>query len=226
MDGYNINIKIISPRTRDGSWAADQYVIVGPGFRGSLPSHFDDDHIIRSLSRFTFVLGQNQVYGPDDVPNVTAIQSGYGLAFLNRNEPQKYNIPVFPFVNEEELSKPVPEPQVFFSYPSFILDYIEIEDYESDLFKRFAKIKVGPSMEFIGQEMSQKMYKMVLLMVQRKLHDDVFLQAITAIDGWTPPLRSKILCRNYLERATNRDLYAPDPARGSNVLQCIGRYRW
>ena len=215
MDGYTINIKIISPRTRDGSWAADQYVIVGPGFRGSLPSHFDDDHIIRSLSRFTFVFGRNQVYGPDDVPNVTAIQSGYGLAFLNWNEPQKYSIPVFPFVNKKELNKPVPEPQVFFSYPSFVLDYIEIEDYESDLFKRFAKIKVGPSMEFIGQEMSQQMYRNIQDGVAdgSKKIDDAHALGIT-VDGWTLMLRSKILHSNYLERAANAkfaSLYTLDP---------------
>ena len=108
--------------------------------------------------------------------------------------------------------KPVPEPQVFFSYPSFILDYIEVKDYESDLFKRFAKIEVGPSMEFIGQEMSQQMYRNIQDGVAdgAKKVDDVFILAIT-VDGWTLPLRSKILHRNYLERTANRDLYTPDP---------------
>ena len=141
-DCYMINIKTISPRTRDGSWAADQYIIVGEGFRGSLPSHFDDDHIVRSLCRFTAVVGRTAVYGPGDAPNAVAIQNSYTLQSLDGNEPQKTNVPVFPFVDKEVIHEPVPEPQVFFSYANFVTNYIEFEDHEYDLMKRFSKL--GP----------------------------------------------------------------------------------
>ena len=145
MDGYGINIKIISPRTRDGSWAADQYVIVGPRFSRDLPSRFNDDHTIQSLSRFIFILGRTEVYSPDDVPKVSVLLNGYTLASLDQREPQKTNLPIFPFVDTEVVSKSSPEAQVFFSYANFIINYMEIEDYETDLFRRFAKIEVGPS---------------------------------------------------------------------------------
>ena len=128
----DVNIKIISPRTLGGSlggsWAADQYVIVGPGFRGSLLSHFDDDHIIRSLIRFSFIVVRTQIYDLDDAPNVAAIQSGYTLAPLAGNEPQKTNMPIFPFMNKDVVHKPDPEAQLFFSYANFIINYMEIED--------------------------------------------------------------------------------------------------
>ena len=66
-------------------------------------------------------------------------------------------MPVFPFVDTEVIHEPVPEPQVFFLYANFITNYIEFEDHEYDLIKRFSNIEVGPSMEFVGQEMSQQM---------------------------------------------------------------------
>ena len=159
FDGFNVIFKVISPRTRGGSWEADQYIIVGPGFRGSLPSHFDDDHTIRSLSRFTYIIVRIEVYGPDDASNVERIQNGHTLASLDGNEPPKTSIPIFPFLERKQLVGNIPEPQVFFSCANFIINYMEIGDEESDLFKRFAKIEVGPSREFIGQEMSQQMYK-------------------------------------------------------------------
>ena len=68
-------------------------------------------------------------------------------------------MPVFPFVDRQAIDKPVSEAQVFFSLANFIINYVEIEDYETCLFKRFVNIDVGPSKEFIGQEMSQEMYR-------------------------------------------------------------------
>lgn len=138
MDGFSVYIKVISPRTRDGSWAADQYVIVGPDFKGSLPSNFDDDHTIRCLSRFAYVITRIEVSGVDDVPNGLAIQSGYTLTSLNGKELKKTDVPVFPFLNTVELAKSSPEAQVF---SNFIMNYMKIEDIESDLFRRFARIE-------------------------------------------------------------------------------------
>ena len=210
-----INIKTISPRTRDGSWAADQYVIVGPGFRGSLPSHFDDDHIVRSLCRFTAVVGRTAVYGPDDTPNVVAIQNSYTLQSLDGNEPQKTNVPVFPFVDKEVIHEPVPEPQVFFSYANFITNYIEFEDHEYDLIKKFSNIEVGPSMEFIGQEMSQQMYRNIQDGVAdgSKKIDDARASQIT-VNGWTKTYVPKnVHDDDYLGRAVfaKSGVYFNDP---------------
>ena len=216
MDGYGINIKIISPRTRDGSWAADQYVIVGPRFSGDLHSCFNDDHTIRSLSRFIFILGRTEVYSPDDVPKVSALLNGYTLASLDGREPQKTNLPIFPFVDTEVVSKSSPEAQVFFSYANFIINYMEIEDYESDLFKRFAKIDVGPSKEFIGQEVSQQMYRNIQdgIADGAKKIDDVPRTSAVTINGWTGNFSSKIVHGDYLWHAACikiGGLYTNDP---------------
>ena len=209
VDGYNIIIKVISPRTRDGSWAADQYVIVGPEFRGSLPSHFDDDHIIQSLSRFIYIVGRNEVHGTDDVPNVRAIQIGYTLTSLEGNELPKVTPLVFPYVVREELAKPTPEAQIFFSYANFILNYMAIEGSESVLFKRFAKIEVGPATEFIGQRMSQPMYRNIQDGIAKGSEsiDDVLAANIAiAINGWIAIFVAKIVHSDYLGRAATARL--------------------
>ena len=199
-----VNIKFISSRTRGGSLAAEQYVMVGPNFTGSLPSHFDEDHIIRSLSRFTLLIGRTRVFDLLDLPYAIAVQNGYTLASLDGNEVPKTKVPVFPFLDKEELAKPTPEPQVFFSYANFIANYMKIEDYDTnrDLFKKFAKIEVGPLKEFIGQNMSQKMYSKIKDGVadgSKKIDDTVAAASNVVVRGWS-------------------DLYKPIVAHGTDYL--------
>ena len=195
---------MISPRTREGSLAAEQYVIVGPGFRGRLPRHFDDDHIIQSLSRFTWLIGRTRVFNPDDLPDAVLVQSGYTLSSLDNKPPKAHNIPLFPFVKSEDISTPIPEPQVFFSYANFIVNnYLEIEDSESDIFKRFAKIEVGPSKEFIGQNMSQQMYQDIQQGIadgSKKVSDALSYSDIT-VRGWTVFNEPAAVHGDYLARA-------------------------
>ena len=208
-DGYNDNIKIISPRTRGGSWVGDKYVIVGPGFRGSLPSNFDDDHTIRSLSRFTFIVGRTQVFGPDDVPNVVAIQTDYSLTSLDGSKPQENDIPVFPYVNRSPAflavpgSEIIPIAQMFFLRANFIMNYIEIEDHESALFRRFAKINFGPSKEFTGQKMSQQMYKNIqdgLANGTKILYDARTPEVINGWENGYPSTANKYLARAIIAK--------------------------
>ena len=115
---------------------------VRPSFKGSLSRSFDADHIIRPLSRFVFVICQIEGSSPNDIPNGKAIQNGYALISLTGNEPRKTEVPL---MDNEEISKHSPEAQVFFSYANFIINYMEIEDFEAHLFRKFAKIDIGPS---------------------------------------------------------------------------------
>ena len=125
------------------------------------------------------------------------------LASHAGNEPQKTNIPIFPFTTQDVVKKPNPEAQVFFSYANFIINYMEIEDCESDLFKRFAKIDVGPSKEFIGQEMSQQMYRNIIqdgvtsssMVLQETPPDSI------DVNSWRRLYTSKAGRYDYLDRA-------------------------
>ena len=219
LDGYNTKIKVISPRTREGSWAADKYIIVGPGFSRSLPSCFDDNHTIRSLSRFTLIIGRTQVFGPDDAPNVVAIESGYSLTSLDGSKPQENEIPIFPFISNDpsgaivpKIDLIVPIAQVFFPGINFIMNYTEIEDHETDLFRRFAKIDVGPAKEFIGQQMSQEMYNNIQYGIFKgeKIIDDASTPEV--VNGWEnayPSTHDKYLDRALLAQLGG--IYTCDP---------------
>ena len=127
MDLYSINFEVVSPRVREGNWDADEYLIVGPGFSGTLPSRFDEDHIFRSRTRFTFIFGHFQVLGPNDLPIAQKLVSGFTITSLDGNEPLETDVPVFPFFRDEDIpyyteDLTVPEPQIVFSDANFIIN--------------------------------------------------------------------------------------------------------
>ena len=203
-DAYILPIKMISPRTRGGSLAAEQYVMVGPRFKGHLPRRFDEDHVIQSLSRFVLLIGRTQVFGADDLPNARAVQTGYTLAALQRNKPLNTNVPLFPFIDQQEIVEPVPEAQVFFTYANFIVHYLRIEDNESALFERFANIEVGPLKKFIGQSMSQQMYRAIRNGIadgSKKIDEVLASVRDVIVRGWSYRYRPEVVRNDYLARA-------------------------
>ena len=83
---------------------------------------------------------------------------------------------------------------------------MEIEEYESYLFKTFAKIEVGPSMEFIGQNMSQQMYRNIedgIADGSKNIDDEHMRGVQDTVNGWTPQEKFKVVHSNYLGRAVN-----------------------
>ena len=230
VDGYTFNMKIISPRTT-GSWAATKYLIIGPNWKGQVPPEFDDDHVIRSTSVFTFVLGRTGVNGPDDIENVIKIQDGYLLTplqeFLTTSLPKMEStpsLPIFPFIDKAELGSNAPEEQLFFSYANFIMQYIHIQDYETDIFQQFCTINVGPGINFNGQNMSVVEYKSItsgISVGSKKIDAVPFTGEIgNRKDGWLaivdPPMfgPEEVMKGKYAVRAfaARYGLYGADPA--------------
>ena len=223
VDGYTYNMKIISPRTT-GSWDAASYLITGPSFNGNIPSNFDEDHIITSTSRFTFVLGRTGVYCEEDIQNVEAIQKGYTLTPLAQGEAAgPADVPLFPFIDSAELSKDTPEPQLFFTYVNFIMNYVSVYSDESELMQQFNKICVGPNMTFNGQTMSRVKYEEINVGVTIGAKK-IDLAPITehfgnVSDGWiaaiNPPIfgTRTVLKGKYATRAfaAKVGLYGVDP---------------
>ena len=227
VDGYTYNMKIISPRTT-GSWDAGSYLITGPSFKGTIPSRFDKDHVIQSPSRFTLVLGRTGVYGKDDVQNVKEIQKGYTLTplqnFLDGTKQQSEAVvPIFPFIVTDELAKESPEPQIFFTYANFIMNYIHVESDEIDLMQQFSRINVGPTRIFNGQGMSKSEYAAIQAGVTagaKKIDLAPLIEHFgNRENGWTaaidPPIfgTKEVLKGRYATRAfaAKVGLYGADP---------------
>lgn len=228
VDGYTFNTRILSPRTT-GNWAADSYAIVGPSYVGTIPSKFDKDHIVRCSSRFVLVLGRTGVNGKADIPSVQAIQKGYLLTplrqeFLSDSGTVSLSVlPNFPYINKDELAKDSPEPQVFFSYANFIMEYIEIEPYEAQLFQRFRNLSIGPKLSFEGQSMSNEKYLAIKTGVaagSKKIDLAPLIDGFGNLaDGWIgaidPPIfgTAEVLKQKYATRAfaAKVGLYGADP---------------
>ena len=226
VDGFTFNVKIISPRTT-GSWSAVQYLILGPSYNGPIPSTFDADHIIRSSSRFTMVLGRTAVYGPEDIDNVKNIQAGYMVSpmqdRIGKQATSSSILPPFPFINKMELASNSPEPQLFFTYANFIMKYIKIPTYEADLYQQFSQLQIGPGVSFNGQYMTIRDYGAISVGIKegsKKIDLAPFLEKFgNNKDGWSgainPPIfgPEEVMKERYLTRAyaARYGLYGVDP---------------
>jgi hypothetical protein len=86
-DGNTYNVGYIGSRTTGqagGSW-----MVAAPGWQGATPPGIKG--VIRSTTLFAFVIFRTQLFAPDDMPNVVAVQRGYRTqplsAFLGRPAP-------------------------------------------------------------------------------------------------------------------------------------------
>ena len=84
IDGYTYNFDYVGTRTTGNG--GGNYLLAGPGWTGDKPAAID--HVIRSETDLDFVLYRTQLFGPNDLENVTKIQAGYQVqplsAFLNQ----------------------------------------------------------------------------------------------------------------------------------------------
>jgi len=69
-----------SPGTRTTGNGAGHFAIVGPDWRGTLPSDLQPLH---SPTNMVWILGRTQTNGPEDYQSVHAVQNGYGLVPLS-----------------------------------------------------------------------------------------------------------------------------------------------
>jgi hypothetical protein len=72
-DGNTYNVGYIGSRATGqagGSW-----LVAGPGWQGTTPPGIKG--VIRSTTQFALTIFRTQLFGPDDMPNVVAVQRGY-----------------------------------------------------------------------------------------------------------------------------------------------------
>ncbi len=69
------------PGTRTTGGVAKDFVLVAPGWQGSIP---DGVEVLRAPTSIVWVMGRTQCNGPDDFPAVHAIQDAYRLVPLSR----------------------------------------------------------------------------------------------------------------------------------------------
>ena len=116
-DGNTYNVGYIGSRATGqgaGSW-----LVVGPGWQGQTPAGIKG--VIRSTTWFALAVYRTQLFGPDDMPNVVAVQRGYKVeplsAFLHQPAPPPAPAITWPRANAELVKRH------FFDYLAFALQF-------------------------------------------------------------------------------------------------------
>lgn len=122
-----------------------KYLIAGPDWKGKVPEGIKE--VISSETQFLFSVFRTQLFNPDDLKNVKAIQKAY------RFEPLSTYLGVKAPVGAETIDFPQwKEGEQFtigaLKYIDFMLALVKTPEEEEALMKRFAKINLGTKDKF------------------------------------------------------------------------------
>jgi hypothetical protein len=145
IDLYTHNFAYIGSRTtgNDGG----RFLIAGPTWKGEAPKGITK--VIRSETELVVAVYRTQLFSPDDIDHVKAIQAKYKVqplsAYLGKPAPKA--APAIDFIaplSREEITK---SPKVF-QQVNFVLQFCPTHPSEQELMTRFAKINVGAGQSF------------------------------------------------------------------------------
>jgi hypothetical protein len=144
IDLYTHNFAYVGNLTTGSE--AGHYLLAGPGWDGEKPEGITD--VIQSETDVIFNVTRTQLFGPDDLAKVQAIQGQYKLeplsAFLGEDAPAASAKPDFPeWVEGSQFD------ERFLLYLDFIMDLLEKPGPGEDaLWKDLARLGVGPGKTF------------------------------------------------------------------------------
>lgn len=140
MDQYMYNFDYVGSRTTGNN--AGKYLLAGPNWKGEKPAGIDK--VLRSETEFAFVAYRTQLFGPEDLDNVKAIQAEYKAEPLSTFEgkPAPAAAPAVDFVVPQTPEEERKSPQ-FFETLNFVLRFAPVLDTEKDLRAKFSSIGIG-----------------------------------------------------------------------------------
>jgi len=144
IDLYTHNFGYVGNLTTGSE--AGRYLLAGPGWDGKKPAGITD--VIRSETDFILNITRTQLFGPDDLEKVKAIQGQYELeplsAFLGEEAPAAAARPDFP-----EWDEGAQFDERFFAYLDFVMDLLgKPGPGEEALWQDLAKLGIGPGKDF------------------------------------------------------------------------------
>lgn len=145
IDMYTHNFAYVG--TRETGSAAGNYLLAGPDWSGRVPEGIDG--IIRSETRFAFVLYRTQLFDEADLAEVKKIQSNFTVQTLSRYEGASAPPPL-PSVDFISPLSPQAQKESarFFAILNFLLEFCPPHSSEVALMERFAKHGVGAGLPF------------------------------------------------------------------------------
>jgi len=154
IDGYTANFAYVGSRTTGNDGGL--YLLAGPGWNGQKPDGVRE--VIKSDTDFALVAYRTQLFGADDLENVTKIQAGYKAeplsTYLKEQAPAEaaaldWPVPLSPDEQKTSLR--------FFDLLDFQLKYAPVMDSEKDVRARFASIGLTGDGTFDSQSLSPQM---------------------------------------------------------------------
>lgn len=152
IDAYTQNFAYIGSRATGSD--AGHFLLAGPGWTGATPPGIKG--VIRSETDFITAIYRTQLFRPNDIDRVKAIQAGYRMQplneFLGQTPPAApaqidFIRPFAPFENKSSLE--------IFNVLNFMLtSFCPTVPSEGDLMARFAKIGVGRGRRFDASALS------------------------------------------------------------------------
>lgn len=180
IDGNTYNYGYIGSRTT-GSDAGD-YMVVGPEWQGETPPGIKK--VFRSGTQFSLAAFRTQLFNPDDMPNVIAVQAGYKAqplsGFLRRPAPPAAPAIAFPPINAE-LAR-----TNFFEFLDFALQFVPATANEAAIRADLARIGVGPGKSFAFRDLPAAHRQEIVAGLQagHAKVEQAVASAGTDINGW------------------------------------------
>jgi hypothetical protein len=142
--------------TRTAGNRGGSFMIAGPDWSGGIPMGIT--RVIKAETQLALAVYRTQLFSPDDLDNVKAIQAEYKVQtlseFFGRSAPEP--APVINFIaplTPEEIKQSL---QVF-NQLNWVLQFCPTHDSEQELMERFAKIDIGAGKAFDPGQFSPEM---------------------------------------------------------------------
>jgi hypothetical protein len=177
-----------------------KYLITGPDWKGTIPKGIKE--VIPSETQFLFSVFRTQLFSPDDLKNVKAIQDAYRLeplsAYLGTKAPIAPPALDFPQWKEGEQFT-----AAALNYIDFMLTLVKTPQEEQALMKRFAKIGLGTQDTFDINTFSPQIQKAIEEGVKEGFSE---IEAYLAKNTNDPLMSAKIFgTRTFLNKSAKEN---------------------
>ena len=180
VDMYTFNYGYIGTRTNGNEPGC--YMVAGPDWKGDTPAGIKK--VFRSETQFGLIGYRTQLFGPEDMGNVTKIQSGYTVQtlsqFLKQSAPPASPVINFPAFTKDDMKMPFPK------FLNFILQFCPPIEAEKALRAQFATvgIEAGKAFDLDKLSMVEKGEEALGL---KEAYDSIVKQKETIgknVNGW------------------------------------------
>ncbi len=182
------------------------YLITGPGWTGEKPEGIAE--VIPCETQFLFAIIRTQLFNPEDIKNVKAIQDAYRFEplsiFLVTEPPAPPANITFPEWKEESQFN-----AGAFEYTDFMLSLASIHPDEKELMKLFAKIGLGTGDKFDINKFSPEVQEAIAKGVKEGFAE---LEAFIEKNSADPLASAKLFgTREFLKESAKKNYDMNDP---------------